>query len=404
LLGVRTAGTNWWKPDGSPLAQSPYFRASNTPTPPPGSRVYELAATWSAPGSATAGNDPVSWSVSSGNAFGGAALASDGKRMKDVHMLSVILPEDTKTLNVAFHVAAGPWTTAAEWDGKGKQLDTQGSNVKLRILLEGNRTRVISADGITDRAARLTVFLNGGKTATASMGQSPQWPRVIETRVDVPAAISRIKFETSSFQHLICTNASLDPLERTTVKWKSGGAWLPGERSFESVDAGGDALTTASLLADFPVDNAIIPGISVGLIRIGMTDAELEAAVGKPEWIPGKSSATVRHFPSRGFSVTLSGGSGGDTTPRRVTSVVCGGDTATPAARKLVDAFTLKTPDGIGMGSTQSDIERALGKPDDIGRPDPNDDWRSIKYLDKGIEFALRDGKVVWLAVRAPRK
>jgi hypothetical protein len=137
----------------------------------------------------------------------------------------------------------------------------------------------------------------------------------------------------------------------------------------------------------------IRPGDGVGPIQLGMSESELEAAIGKPATVPWNQPPTVREYPGRGVTILLS-----KTEPRTV-AMILGGRGEGILNSVLVAPYALRTAEGLGMGSTADELAGAYGPPDSDQRS-AQTDWRMMSYASRGVEFGLREGQVVWVAVR----
>jgi hypothetical protein len=140
--------------------------------------------------------------------------------------------------------------------------------------------------------------------------------------------------------------------------------------------------------------DTIRPGEGIGPIVLGMTEAELEDAMGKPATMPWKEAPTVRQYPSKSVSVLLS-----KQEPRTVTAILAGRP-AGVVNTMLMGPLPWHTDEGLGIGSTADDLTATYGTPDEDQRSDPTVDWRLMIYAHRGIQFGLRDGQVAWIAVR----
>src|SRR5262245_54876657 len=129
----------------------------------------------------------------------------------------------------------------------------------------------------------------------------------------------------------------------------------------------------------------IEPRESVGRIRAGMKVADVIAAYGEPQ----RRTANALSYPRLGFAVMPG--------PDEVVQVVMCGDVTGPNG-PLVKAFTGRTKQGIGMGSTREQIIAAYGEPSEtqqlISRR------QVLKYNDLGITFSLERGAVHHMIVR----
>ncbi len=142
----------------------------------------------------------------------------------------------------------------------------------------------------------------------------------------------------------------------------------------------------------------IRPGDGVGRVRIGMRAGELVATVGPGEVVKESESpmpsptADVRHYPERGFDVLLSpAGSEGT-----VRCILGGG------MESRVRRFRYRSAEGIGMGSTMDEIVRAWGEPEKLRDFSTAGTIVEAAYPSRGITLMLTEGRVSWVAVRAP--
>ena len=127
----------------------------------------------------------------------------------------------------------------------------------------------------------------------------------------------------------------------------------------------------------------ITPHVSVGKVKSGMTEDEVIAALGQPE---RKQGEVLIYDTQLGLSVVCS-------QQKIVGAVFCGGP---------VD-FRGRTKEGIGIGSSQSDLIKAYhGQPANWAKQPDQD---SVDYPSLGLNFTLRNGKVYNIVVnlRKPR-
>lgn len=129
----------------------------------------------------------------------------------------------------------------------------------------------------------------------------------------------------------------------------------------------------------------IVPTVSVGKVRAGMTVAELKAALGPPE----KATATALKYPKLGFAVMPD--------PDGIVQVVMCGDVTGPGG-PYSRAFAGRTKEGIGMLSAREQVVAAFGPPDTSQRFMGG--LESMKYSDLGITFTLERGKVYHMIIR----
>jgi hypothetical protein len=93
---------------------------------------------------------------------------------------------------------------------------------------------------------------------------------------------------------------------------------------------------------------------------------------------------------SRGFAVLF------ERQGARVGAIVAGDMNTTDSA--LAERFRGRTREGIGIGSTRSEVVTAFGG----GRSRRDEGRESLGYRERGLDLVLLDGKVRWLSVRAP--
>ena len=93
----------------------------------------------------------------------------------------------------------------------------------------------------------------------------------------------------------------------------------------------------------------VVPGQSVGPLRLGMSEEEVRAAVGEPE----RTSFGPWEYLSGGFALCFN-------PARHTVNAILGGG----AEGGLAKAFVARTAEGIGMGSTRAEIASALGEPE----------------------------------------
>lgn len=131
----------------------------------------------------------------------------------------------------------------------------------------------------------------------------------------------------------------------------------------------------------------VVPGVAVGPVRIGMSQADVRAAVGEPE----RTSLGAWEYLSGGFAVTFS-------PSRHTVTAILGGNAGDPHGA-LVKAFVARTAEGIGMGSTRSAAVRSLGEPE-ADRIDQGGEVLSYHHL--GLELMLVADSVAHLSIWRP--
>ena len=130
---------------------------------------------------------------------------------------------------------------------------------------------------------------------------------------------------------------------------------------------------------------SIEPGVGVGKVRAGMSMDEVIAQLGKPD---GKSGSRHLEYRRLGFAVGF-GRDGG------VNVVMCGNSAGVNDS--LAKAFTGRTKEGLGLGSSRADVVKAYGEPSEVEK-DPTA-RETLKYRPLGVTFSLLEGKVYHMIV-----
>lgn len=123
---------------------------------------------------------------------------------------------------------------------------------------------------------------------------------------------------------------------------------------------------------------ALEPGVGFGDLRVGSTQAEVEALVGPPE----RRQGDAWEYPACGFAVVF------DREGRA--QRIFGGD-GTGGGPELAERFTVRTEGGVGIGSSRQEVVSAFGEPAEA-RAEADHEW--LSYPGEGIQWLLRDGVV----------
>ena len=123
-------------------------------------------------------------------------------------------------------------------------------------------------------------------------------------------------------------------------------------------------------------------GQGYGAVNFGMTPEQLTAALGEPKFKNPHGITEGWRYPTLGIEVLLTKG--------KVRGVACGGLAGHNDA--MVQAFTGKTPEGIGMGSSEDDVVKAYGQPE--SSRDLPATSRQLTYRKPYATFTLIAGKV----------
>jgi hypothetical protein len=139
-------------------------------------------------------------------------------------------------------------------------------------------------------------------------------------------------------------------------------------------------------ISNSDIVTTIDPGVSVGNVHKGMTSEQVVEKLGEPT----RRSAFILEYPQYGFSVMFG--------KKNTALVVFCGDASGLPDSQLVKAFTARTKDGIGMGSSRADIVKAYGETKDTIPLPPGEQnlpgRDSLVYKKLGLTFSLVDDKV----------
>lgn len=122
----------------------------------------------------------------------------------------------------------------------------------------------------------------------------------------------------------------------------------------------------------------ILPGQSLGPISLGMTEAQVTAALGQPDTV---QSPQVWQYRDPDIAINFS-----KTTPRTVAAIFAGG--APPLTN-----VPYRTSEGLGLGSTRDEFIKAWGAPD-------TETPETLTYRSRGIVLMHKNGTITWLAIR----
>jgi hypothetical protein len=129
----------------------------------------------------------------------------------------------------------------------------------------------------------------------------------------------------------------------------------------------------------------IEPNLAVGKIRVGMRAEDVIKLFGEPQ----RRTANAIEYTDLGFAVMPS--------PDGIVQVVMCGD-VTGLNGPLVNAFTGRTREGIGLRSTREELLKVYGQPSVEEKLRGNTE--SLRYDPLGITFTLENGKVYHMIVR----
>jgi len=146
---------------------------------------------------------------------------------------------------------------------------------------------------------------------------------------------------------------------------------------------------------------AIEPGIAVGPVHSGMTIQQVATTLGKPDQIIILSDRAARYWGIEHTNPVVDFSSGPPSRLRELQytnlgfTIISGSSANFKVVRFVaVNApFSGKTKEGIGIGSSRSDVVKAYGQPVETKRPGlPN--FEVLSYNTPKMKFALQDDKV----------
>jgi hypothetical protein len=135
--------------------------------------------------------------------------------------------------------------------------------------------------------------------------------------------------------------------------------------------------------SDAPI--LIEPRIGVGKVRAGMNITNVIHQLGEPQ----RRTANALEYTSLGFAVMPG--------PDGIVQVVMCGD-VTGINGPLVNAFTGRTKEGVGLKSTREELVKAYGDPTSSEKM--RGGAESMAYQSLGITFTLEAGKVYHMIIR----
>ncbi len=136
----------------------------------------------------------------------------------------------------------------------------------------------------------------------------------------------------------------------------------------------------------------VTPRVGIGPVKFGMSRAEVEKALGKPDAVraEGKNGYVSMNYGSRGFFLGVSKTLG-------VVTISC--DSQATLSVRIRD-FTGKTDKGITLGATLADIVKAYGEPD---WKKTNQGMTYLSYNRLQASFTLSGDKLVEMLFTKPR-
>ena len=129
----------------------------------------------------------------------------------------------------------------------------------------------------------------------------------------------------------------------------------------------------------------IKPGVGVGPITLGMKMDEVENHLGKPD----RTSGRALEYLNEGMAIV----------PTRAGDAVGGIRMGDAQGGKLARAFKGKTREGIGMGSTKSEVLATFGKPDNTKEQDGVEALTYDSGRSRSV-YTFKDSKLVHIRLK----
>ena len=136
----------------------------------------------------------------------------------------------------------------------------------------------------------------------------------------------------------------------------------------------------AMLAPDVTARHPIVPGMALGPVKLGMTQEQVTAVLGKADSLAG-----ARNWQYRDPDLAILWDK---SNPPTAVMIFGGG---WPNLTNL----PYRTSEGIGLGSSVADVTAAWG-------PAERESGETFGYPSRGITVMHKDGRIVWVAVRAP--
>jgi outer membrane lipoprotein-sorting protein len=314
--------------------------------------------------------------------------------------------------------------------GEGGKEEEQ----RIIILPEGKmRTESPAGYSIQDlQNHKMMMVNNKSKTAMIVEGFAPPFPEMAKlnpyemirniVRKNTPqrladeeiggrkTAVFMVEYRMPPTKEKVPTKVWVDPQTELPLRVEMTGEESPGKKAkmlmydmvfdqpvepslFSFTPPAGYAVQTSGTarLPDLPkqpelIAPQIIPGVGLGPVRFGMLREEIEKHFGKPDRYENNKTTLIYH--SRGFVLYVN--------PRRgLINVHCMSQTMN--LFKVRD-FAGKTKDGIGIGTSLKELEKAFGKADRDEGHDPIN--KRLIYAKKGLDLDLFQDKVIGIFMR----
>lgn len=152
------------------------------------------------------------------------------------------------------------------------------------------------------------------------------------------------------------------------------------------------ALLSPARCTASPLSGPIVPGHSVAGIELGMESSRVRELLGNPKKEEGESW----HYPQLHLTVSLH-----DKSVNGLMFVkACQGQE--PFRDSMTWAESIKTAEGIGLGSSTEEIKRALGAPEHERHVEATVEMDVLSYPSHGIMFQVGESGTCVIGITAP--
>ena len=216
----------WWKPDGTPLAEPPYPGMKDADK----QYQYELVIRFDGP--ADAGD---TWRVTGATHSGNMGRPTDanGRAIENLRVLAVGFPDAREAVDFRYGVAAGRWATIAESDGKnpmsidGKEMGIAFSKAHA---IDGAAAITVTHN-VKDREVRIVGVDTAGKVHTPERTTGTGAGDFIQVTASFPRLspdqIAEFRVQARPYEWVEFRNVSLRPGHKTDVQVVPGAGSLP---------------------------------------------------------------------------------------------------------------------------------------------------------------------------------
>jgi uncharacterized protein (TIGR03067 family) len=278
LLGVSECPSKdrpWWRPDGSPLAERPYDWLGASVAEEKGKVAREIAVRLRDLPSEAVGT---SWQFDPPCDFANGNPSRLGTAVKDVRGVAFRAPATSRAVTVRFGVAAGPWKTVAESQGRGGDV-VGGDAVFSPAAEKDGDTTVSVAHRFGDQDVRLVATGFDGQERVGGPSQYGGGGKLHQMTVTFPKLSSKdvktFRLQTRPYEWVEFRNVSIYAGQKTDMEVVAPGQPPGGEATAAAASTSG----TTSLAEAVRVFNARAKEDRVGKDQPPLTGDEVIAAI-----------------------------------------------------------------------------------------------------------------------------